>query len=322
MRPVPDVLSTRPFTRAEALALGVTSRMLDGARFARVFECVWRTSDLELTDEHLLAAARLALPDHACLTGITRIQQLGLDFGPRRPLHFVVHGDLHLVLPGVFLHRTVLLAPSADGSVCVAAAYLSYCATARLIDAIKVGDWLLAHRHTTIDDIQDLALSAPWRDGAPEAYWTCDFLDTRSASLKESETRSVLEFAGLRPLGVNAVVPGLPVEVFSDLVYDDPLGVVEYEGEQHQRDRSQYTGDIDRYALFRRYDVPYVQATKEKLGSARSLVREVHRMLVDAGYEGPAPEFGLRWRQLFGTARAACPLTRRDLQRLARQRAA
>ncbi|MGZ5405291.1 MAG: hypothetical protein ACXWDL_11635, partial [Nocardioides sp.] len=81
------------------------------------------------------------------MTGLTRIQELGLDLGPRWPLRFVVEGDLHLAVEGVFLHRTKRLPPDAHGMATPAAAYLAYCRRARVIDAIKVGDWLLHRCH-------------------------------------------------------------------------------------------------------------------------------------------------------------------------------
>ena len=96
MRPIPEGLRHGPFTHTRAHELGVTERMLRGARFRRIFPRVWVAADHHMTDTDWLKAARLALPQKARLTGITRIQQLGLDFGPRRPLHFVLEGDLHL----------------------------------------------------------------------------------------------------------------------------------------------------------------------------------------------------------------------------------
>ena len=74
---------------------------------------------------------------------------------------------------------------------------------------------------------------------------------------------------------------------------------------QHQDDRNQYTKDLDRYALMRAADFPYVQATKEKLQRPSRLVHEVHRELVARGYDGQPPVFGERWRSLFRSLRAA-----------------
>jgi hypothetical protein len=114
MKPVPDELLHRPFSRAEARALGITDRMLSGRRFVRVLPTVFRHRNYAMTSDTWVTAARLALPARAQLTGITRIQQLGLDYGPRLPVRFVIEGDHHLALDQVFLHRTRRLPPTDD----------------------------------------------------------------------------------------------------------------------------------------------------------------------------------------------------------------
>lgn len=312
MRPIPLPLQAGPFDRSQARAHGVTSRMLQGKRFARIHHGVWRAATHVMTEADWIAAARLALPETAHLTGLSRLQQLGLDFGPRRPIRFVVQGDLHLELDGVFLHRTKRLPPTDLTGVTVAAAYLSYCAHARVIDAIKVGDWLLHHQHTDIDEIRALALSGLWRHGADEALWILEHLDDRSRSLMESETRAILRFAGLPCPEINVLVDvGENVRVIGDLVYREWRTVVEYEGSQHQEDRSQYNADLDRYALMRAAGQHYVQVTKERIARPRILVGEVYRTLLAGGYAGPPPTFGTQWELLFrGVSVAVGP--RRD----------
>ncbi|GAB3775397.1 hypothetical protein GCM10027600_39780 [Nocardioides ginsengisegetis] len=306
MHSLPPELLTGPFLRGTARDLGITDRMLQGSRFARVHPRVWRHRDLEMTEVDQVAAAMLALPDRALLTGISRIRALGLDFGAQQPLRFVIEGDHHLALEGIFLHRTKKLPPAAGRMVTPAAAYLSYVARARVIDAIKVGDWLLHHGHMTRAELRDLALGALWRDGAHEAIWLLDHLDERSRSLKESETRAMLTFSGLdRPESNGALDVG-GVILTPDLLYRKwgPLAL-EYEGTQHQLDRTQYVSDIDRYELYRNASIPYVQITNEKLAQPRRLVLDVHRALVARGYDGPAPSFGERWLLLFARVSTA-----------------
>jgi hypothetical protein len=300
VRTLPDELRTGPFTRAKALELGATSRMLDGSRFVRMFPRVYRVSTLEPSAADWVEAARLALPGHAFPTGIIRIQQLGLDYGPSWPIRFVVEGDLHLVIPGIFLHRTKLLPPVDSFGATPAAAFIAYCARSRVVDAIKVGDWLLHRQHMTIAELSDLALCQPWRDGALEALWVIDHLDGRARSVMESETRAVTVFAGLPAPEVNvAVEVGEDVRIVGDLVLRRWGVLVEYEGGHHQTDRGQYVSDLERYALLRSGRLRYVQVTHEKLGRARTLVGEIYRALLDGGYDGPPPEFGSRWRLLF-----------------------
>lgn len=315
MRPIPPALRTGPFSRDQARQLGITSRMLQGTRFDRIHPDVWKLASYDMTEADWVAAARLALPADAHLTGISRIQQLGLDFGPRRPLRFVVARDHHLAIDGVFLHRTKRLPPTDSVGVTVPAAFIAYCARARVIDAIKVGDWLLHHGHASADEIRSLALSCLWRDGADEAVWILDHLDVRSRSVKESEVRAVLSFAGLPTPLVNAAVDVREeVEVIGDLVYREWRTVVEYEGSHHQEDRRQYNADLDRYGLLRAARIQYVQATKERLDRPRTLVGEVYRTLLAGGYTGPPPTFGVQWELLFASVSVAVG-PRRDRQR-------
>jgi hypothetical protein len=211
----------------------------------------------------------------------------------------VVEGDLHLALEGVFLHRTARLPPADHAAVTPAAAFIAYCRRARVIDAIKVGDWLLHHEHMSLAELQDLALAEQWRDGADEALWILDHLDGDSRSLPESETRAILVFAGLPSPAVNRALPMEHATVIGDLVYLAWRTVVEYEGSHHQVDRGQYVADIGRYALMRRADFDYVQVTKEKLSHPRALAVEVFAALVSRGYDGAAPVFGHLWLTLF-----------------------
>ena len=295
--------------RAEEL--GVTRRVLE-RRFVRLHPRVWCHPEHELTPDDRVRAATLALPDRARLTGISRIQQLGLDFGPRRPIRFVIRGDHHLALDGIFLHRTKHLPPHDDVGVIPEAAFIALCAEARVIDAIKVGDWLLRHRHITKGSARALALRELWRAGAHEANWILEHLDGRARSLRESELRAVLMFAGMPRPELNVPLDeGPDHQVIGDLVYPEWTSVVEYEGAQHQEDRAQYVVDLGRYAFMRRRNLGYVQVTHEKLRHPRTLVGEVYALLVNRGYDGPPPMFGERWDCLF--ARVSTVLERRRL---------
>lgn len=300
VRSIPEDLCHRPFRRNEAARVGISGRILRGQRFVRILPTVYRHRDHEMSDDDWVAAARLALPESAHLTGITRIQHLGLDVGSRLPVRFVVQGDLHLAYNEIFLHRTKKLPPTDDVGVIPVGAFIAFCRTARVIDAIKVGDWLLHHDHMTGAELRTLALAEQWRDGADEALWVLDHLDRDSRSLPESETRAILEFAGLPPFVVNrSLTLDDEVVLIADLLNLCYRTVVEYEGQQHQDDRKQYLSDLDRYAILRRHDVGYVQVTKEKLRHARTLVGEVFQELVNRGYDGPPPRFDGQWQLLF-----------------------
>lgn len=299
MNEIPTELKSGPFLRAKALELGVTRSMMVGKRFERIHHCVYRVAGSPITYSETLAAARLALPPHARLTGISRVQELGLDFGPRLPIHFVVEGDLHLDIDGVFLHRTKSLVPLGDGQVTGEGAFISYCSLARVIDAIKVGDWLLHHEHMSLSRLIEIAGAHLWRAGAQEALYVSNHLTTDSWSLRESETAACLTFAGLPRPEFNLTLDIESREVIGDLVYVLLKVVVEYEGTHHQEERGQYITDIDRFKAIRDHDYRYLQITKESLARPRRMVELVHDELCAAGYDGPAPVFGENWSVLF-----------------------
>ena len=242
----------------------------------------------------------MALPDTARTTGATRLRQLGFAVGVEWPLHFVVEGDLHLVLTGLLLHRTVKLPPRGEESVTNEAAFVAYCAEARLIDAIKLGSVMLNRQMLDLHLLEQLTTEEKWRRGAAETAYVLPFLDGRCRSLPEAELLTYVVFAGLPMPDVNVpleVAPG--VELTPDIRFADYEQVVEYEGGQHQKDRDQYVADIDRYALYRRHHVPYELVTKERMRSPKATVRLVHAALVARGYDGPAPDFNDQWDSLF-----------------------
>lgn len=297
---VPEKFRNRPFARSEALGGGISRGVLQGPQFQRLYDGVYCHVGHTCTFADHVAAARLVLPDGARTTGITRIQELGIDFGPRSPLHFVVEGDLHLAIDGIFLHRTVKAPPQDEEGVTAAAAFVAYCAEARTIDAIKVGCELLRLGLLDLSDLHDILRDEKWRRGVPEATYVLPHLTDRCRSMPEAELFAYVVAARLGPPEVNVEVEiALDVRVTPDLWFAALRAAVEYEGAHHQEQREQYNADIDRYAAYRRHHVAYELVTKERLRTPRTAVRKVHALMVGCGYDGPPPEFGAEWDALF-----------------------
>ncbi|UUZ58009.1 hypothetical protein [Nocardioides sp. B-3] len=226
--------------------------------------------------------------------------------------------DHHLTIPGIFLHRTVSMPSAGDEGVDVEAAFVAYCAEARVIDAIKVGSMLLHLEQLDLEALQRLLVEQPRRRGVLEARWVLEHSEGRCRSLPEAELLTLVRFSGLPEPDVN---PELRTDdgtlVIPDLWWAPWRQAVEYEGGHHREDRSQYIADIDRYLIFRRIQAAYLQITKERLRRPRVAIRLVFRALAEAGYEGPEPEFGELWGSLFRPLRdvvrpaAADPAVRR-----------
>lgn len=299
----------RAFSRGEALAAGITARMLQHPRFEEVFPAVYVVAGTTLTDIGQIEAARLALPGDAALSHVTRFRPLGLGYGHLRPLHFTLGRDLHLAIPGIFLHRTEVMPQHGIEGVSVAAAFVGAASYLRLIDLIKIGDWLLHRELLDLGVLMELAITDAWRPGAAAAIAVIPHLDARSRSVKESETRALFEFAGLPRPEVNADLFDAVGTFLGcvDLLYLPWRLVIEYEGRQHAFDDDQFAGDINRYAGFRSDGWEYVQVTNAMLQRPRNLVRHVHRLLIARGYDGPDPVFGPYWNTLFARPKPSRP---------------
>lgn len=249
---IPVQLTRGPFTFQEARAAGLSEKVLRGKRFRRLFPRVWVLSSYEMHDRDWICAAELALPRHAQASHLTRLRKLGLNMGSLFPLHFTVQGELHLDLERIELHRTRVMLPTDDQGVTPAGAFVQIAANGRVIDLIKVGDWLLHHGHMSMGDLLATASRDPWRPGAAATTKIINRLDRRSHSLEESETRALVEFAGL-PLpesNVDVLVGGRFIACV-DLLFRAWLLVLEYEGRQHAEDPIQFNRDIARYADLR-----------------------------------------------------------------------
>ena len=168
-RPIPDALMGRAFTRAEAGEHGVTPRMLQHSRFTEVFPSVYRAAATTLDGLGLIDAGRRCLPDDARVSHLTRTRLVGLEYGPLLPLHFTVGRDLHLAIDDIFLHRTVTMPIHDEVGVSIEAAFVGAACSLRLIDLIKVGDWLVHRGHLDLTRLAIFAAAEPWRPGAAQA---------------------------------------------------------------------------------------------------------------------------------------------------------
>ncbi len=296
---IPDALRHGPFTTSDALRHGVSKDMLSRKSWRRLFPRVWVHVDHEMSPADWVLAAVLTLPPDARLTGITRIQRLGLDHGPELPLHFVVARDHHIATDGIMLHRTDRMPGADDHAVTPTAAYVAYCSEATVLDAIIVGDWLLHENHMSLEGLVELACRDDWRAGSAQALWIRPYLDGRAASPAESELRASIVFSGLPRPGVNVEITIRGRRVVVDLAWLIWKVIVEYEGRHHQADRRQYLIDIDRYALVRTTDLAYLQVTTEQMRNIIGVLTRLHAALVAGGYDGPAPDFGRRFRALY-----------------------
>ncbi len=287
--------------------------MLQHPRFVQIFPSVYRLETTDMTPRDWVRAAELTLPDDAKVSHLTRFVGLGLQYGDLFPLHFTIGRDHHLpALQDIFLHRTVRMPRHSEHGVSIVAAFIGAASLLRLIDAVKIGDWLLHRGHLTLERLIRVVELEHWRPGTETAKRAMLLFDRDSRSLQESEVRCLMVAAGLP-------CPESNVDLYDengtflgcgDLVYRWLRLVIEYEGRHHALDTAQFQRDIHRYARLRHDDIGYVQVTSAMTRSPHTLVHTIHRAMVERGYEGPPPRFGIAWQRLF-----AEPLPWRHLHR-------
>ena len=84
-----------------------------------------------------------------------------------------------------------------------------------------------------------------------------------------------------------------------DLVYDAYKVVLEYEGDQHRTDKTQWNIDIGRYEEFGGDGWTVIRVTSARMRTPRFLVLRVDAALRKGGYDGPQPMFSEEWQRLF-----------------------
>jgi len=203
MHRVASKLLHGPFSRAHAVALGTPARVLEGVQFRRLHQGVYVHRSHTMTWTNHVEAARLALPLPARTTGATRLREAGFDVGRAWALHFVVEGDLHLTLDGVFLHRTAKMPPGGEGAVSIEAAFVAFCAESRLLDAITVGSVLLNEELLDLARLDEILLEEKWRHGVRETAFALPHVEGRCRSMPEAALFSYVVFAGLPAPEVN-----------------------------------------------------------------------------------------------------------------------
>ncbi|GAB3679492.1 endonuclease domain-containing protein [Angustibacter aerolatus] len=252
---VPPELLERPFTVAEAAALGVSRQVLRGRRFRAPHRGVRVVADLP--DSLLLRcrAAALALPPDAAFSHHTGARLRGWPV-PGRWSDGV----------DVVSHRR---APQLEGIRVEHSPWLH--GDVQLVEGLRVlvpaWLWLSLAERLPLDDLV-VAADAAWRLGdlsreglrppvgvavgrrwVTRARQALDLMEPGVDSPMETRLRLLVLRSGLPRPTVHAPVTVLSGQVLHpDLVFERHLTVVEYEGDHHRTDRSQWQHDLWRYA--------------------------------------------------------------------------
>lgn len=122
----------------------------------------------------------------------------------------------------------------------------------------------------------------PRARGNKHARRLIDMMDAGAESPKESWLRLVLVSAGLPPPTTQIRVTDGEFVAYLDMGWEVPMVAVEYDGNHHRLDRTQYVKDIRRAETVERLGWHVVRVVKED--RPREIVERVTRALARRGY--------------------------------------
>ncbi len=239
-----------PFVGTEAVASGVLSKSQLETRYLRVFRGVYIDRETDLTAAVRAKAGWLWTGRRGIVAGFSAAALHGSKWVDDRRAVELIHYNHHCAA-GIQLHRDVVEADEIDmiGGVAV---------TSPTSTALDLGCWyptmtavagidaLAGPTEIKAADVELLALRYAGRRGIARARRAADLFDAGAQSPKESWLRVVLIEAGLpRPRTQIQVLDEFgSVFAHLDVGWEDVKVAVEYDGDQHRSDRSQYNWDI------------------------------------------------------------------------------
>jgi hypothetical protein len=263
---IPQTLNGQPFRTADADALGLSVKTLQGSRFRRIAKGVYVAAT---TDESLriqVQGIMLALPPGTIATGVTGLQLLGVAVGSEVPMTFATAHPWPVRRRDVKVMRLKQLPPHREGIAAPEHCWLVAASTLNLLDLVTAGDWLIRRRRTTLARLQSAVQGYSGR-GAVAARTAVKLVRERVDSPRETWLRLCLVLAGLPVPECNLVIgDGHGPIGRVDLVYVAYRLIIEYEGDQHRTDRFQWNRDIDRQELFTRAHWTLIRVTSERAG--------------------------------------------------------
>ena len=258
--PPPEPSATRldvriPFTRAQALAAGITRAQLRGGSYEVLVRGVYVAAGTRRTPLLLAqAAVTRAAPTTVVIARHTAARLWG-DVVPHSPdVHIAIPAAHRATLEGVRAsrHHTLpahrrrhgLLVSTPEETFCQLAASLP------LVDLVVLGDSLVAREVTTPAALAAAVAGIVGR-GARQARAAAAYVRSGVDSPMESRLRLLLVLAGLPEPTVNHILrtENGDWQVRFDLAYPSIRLAVEYDGRQHAENDRQWARDIERRHL-------------------------------------------------------------------------
>ncbi|MEP6527595.1 MAG: hypothetical protein ABJA86_10560 [Nocardioidaceae bacterium] len=252
--PIPSELRRRPFQLSDAVAAGVTPRMLQGRRFRRIHQGVWICADVELTTEMRYDAARLALPPGAIGSHQLAAEILDLIV-PRasKPQFWLPESAKGSTYPGIrphwFQEKPDSVTVHGREVTTAAKTFIDLATQLRALDLVVFGDSAVRRGWTTQEELVALSRERGRRH-IRRARWAAALARAGVDSRPETLLRLLLVLAGLPEPETGVAVSDAHGGWIAapDLSYPRVKIAIEYDGLHHFTDRSQRILDVARNA--------------------------------------------------------------------------
>jgi very-short-patch-repair endonuclease len=241
----------RPFSRTAGLAAGIDARVLEGARFQRIFRGVYVDAGVRPTPELRVAAALVPFDDSAFASHVSAARLHGVPIPTLPEEHVTVTERRHRRgRRGIRCHLAAPDDVTTVGGVRVSDPHRMFVELGEvlpLVDLVVVGDHLVRRRLATPQSLRAYCVRGRLR-GAAAARVAAGYVRERVDSPMETRLRMLIVLAGLPEPEVNREVRdeyGVPVRRY-DLCYPISRTVVEYDGRQHIERAGSWEADLDR----------------------------------------------------------------------------
>lgn len=266
-----------------AIESGLTIGQLRSSGYLQPF---WGIRTSEPMPPELAFAPRLGASAFFFGISAARIHGLPLPRTPPLPVHVGVPAGVRRPRARDVAAHHVRIAPrdvTRIGGVAVTSIERTWCDLAaiglELAQLVAAGDAILQVRHprSTLQRIRAAAARYEGRRGTRTIAAALPMLDGRAESAPESEIRVALITAG-----VSAPEVGFPIRIAGALVHVDLAWparrvAIEYEGDHHRTERSQWHYDIRRYDALADLGWTVVRATAADYRDPRRLIDRVQR---------------------------------------------
>lgn len=247
-----------PFLGSEAVASGALTRSQLCTRYARLFRDVYVNRDVQVTAALRAKAGWLWAKRQGVVAGVSAAALHGSKWVEDTTTVELIHGNRHrltgLHTRGDRIEEDEITVVNGVPVTTPARTVLDLGCWYPTMSGVAAIDSLARATEFKAADVELLAQRYPGRRGIARARLAITLFDAGAQSPKETWLRLVLVDAGLpRPQTQIPVRDEFgTVIAYLDLGWERLRVAVEYDGDQHRSDRSQYSWDIGRLEILQR----------------------------------------------------------------------